>query len=306
MAVVLGVDLSTVPAQFPDFTLGRTLILDGDSLAYKASATSKRLDTAIRKFQSMVLTEMFVTASQFCTVHLTAVTCAKAGRGNIIGVKPYQGQRKGEDKPPLLEPLREAVCTREHAMVEFDCKLHFDVEADDAMMMQAYLLKDDGLIWSEDKDLRMTPYPYWDMELGIAMKGEPEGYLKQAYTPGGTLKIVGQGPKFFWCQMLMGDSADNVQGITRLHGKLCGPAGAFAALDPIQGIDNIANFVLDGYRAVDQNPWPEAYFLWLLRYPGDSAYAYINSLNISPENREFLDECVRRHWFVRNVDTGGL
>ena len=23
-------------------------------------------------------------------------------------------------------------------MAEFDCKLHFDVEADDAMMMQAY------------------------------------------------------------------------------------------------------------------------------------------------------------------------
>ena len=305
MAVVLGVDLSTVPAQFPDFTLGRTLILDGDSLAYKAAATSKRLDTAIRKFQSMVLTEMFVTASQFCTVHLTAVTCAKAGRGNIIGVKPYQGQRKGKDKPPLLEPLREAVCTREHAMAEFDCKLHFDVEADDAMMMQAYLLKDDGLIWSEDKDLRMTPYPYWDMELGIAMKGEPEGYLKQAYTPGGSLKIVGQGPKFFWCQMLMGDSADNVQGITRLHGKLCGPAGAFAALDPIKGIDNIANFVLDGYRAVDQNPLPEGYFLWLLRRHGDSFWHYLQELNLTEENRAFVNECVTREWFKR-ADGGAV
>lgn len=297
MGRVLGVNLSTLPPQFPDFKAGRTLILDGDSLAYKAAATSKRLDTAIRKFQSMVLTEMFVTASQYATVHLTAQGCAKAGRGNIIGVKPYQGNRKGKDKPPLLEPTREAVCLPEHRMEEFECRLHFDIEADDAMMIQAYSLKEDGLIWSEDKDLRMTPYPYWDMPLGIVRAGEPVGYVEEAFTPSGTRKVVGQGPMFFWAQMLMGDTADNVQGILKLGGNLCGAAAAYKALKDVKCINSAANLVIDGYRAIDQNPLPEGYFMWLLRYRDDSFWKYLQELKLSEQNRSFINECVKRQWF---------
>lgn len=295
--IIRGVDVSTLGDQFKGCVAGRTLILDGDGPAYRVAATVKRLDTAIRKYQQAILTEMFLTKSQDCTVHLTCSKSRKAGRGNIIGVKPYQGQRKGKNKPSLLEPLRQAMTQRQNWLPEFEVRMHADVEADDAMIAQAHLLKEDGVIWSDDKDLMMTPYPYWRQDLGIIEGPEPIGWLAEKYTTAGALKIVGRGHMFFWCQMLMGDSADNVQGITKLHGKLCGPAGAYAALKDFRCIHETANFVLDGYRAADQNPLPEGWFLWLRRWSGDTFYEYLKELDISGENSRFIEDCRRRVWF---------
>lgn len=297
--IVGGVDLSTLPDQFKGFVMGRTLILDGDGPCYVASATAKRLDTALRNFQQAILTQMFLTKSQRCNIHLTASTSHKAGRFQVIAAKPYQGNRNGKSKPPLLEPLRQAVAARENWLQEYNVKMHHVLEADDGMMHDAYELGEDGLIWSDDKDLRMTPYPYWCREKGIVLPSQAFGWLQPKYTPAGTMKLIGQGPLFFWAQMLMGDTADNVQGIRRLDGRLCGPANTYAALKPFEQagcINAVANFVIDQYRKIDQNPLPEATLLWLLRWPGDSAVAYIESLALSEENRRYINECLTRNW----------
>lgn len=295
--IICGIDVTKLPDVYGGCVPGRTLILDGDGPAYRAAATSKRLDAAIRKYQSAILTEIFMTQSQDCEIHLTCPRSKKAGRYNIIGVKPYQGQRKGKDKPALLEPLRQAMQHRSNWLPEFEVFTHTDIEADDAMIMRAHALKENGLIWSDDKDLRMTPYPYWDMSLGIVEGCEPEGWIARQFTPAGNLKIVGRGPKFFWTQMLMGDTADNIQGIVKYDGKLCGPAGAYDILHPVTGLDNIANCVLDGYRSGDQNPLPEGWFLHLLRWRGDNFYKYLQELRLSSANAKFIEDCTKREWF---------
>lgn len=297
--IVGGVDLSTLPDQFKGFDMGRTLILDGDGPCYVASATAKRLDTALRNFQQAILTQMFLTKSQRCNIHLTANTSHKAGRFNVIAAKPYQGNRNGKAKPPLLEPLRQAVAQRENWLENYHVTMHHVLEADDGMMHDAYELGEDGLIWSDDKDLRMTPYPYWCREKGVILPSQQVGWLSPKFTPSGAMKLIGQGPLFFWAQMLMGDTADHIQGIKKLNGRLCGPAATYEALREFEGkpIEHAANFVINAYKEIDQNPLPEATLLWLLRWKDDSALKYIESLALTEENRRYINECNTRVWY---------
>lgn len=198
----------------------------------------------------------------------------------------------------MVEPLRQAVAQRDSWLAEYVVIMHHELEADDGMIQDAYLYKENGLVWSDDKDLRMTPYPYWCKEKGMILPSQPVGWLQPKFTPAGTMKLIGQGPLFFWAQMLMGDTADHVQGVLRYNGKLCGPAAAYTALGQTTCIHEAANIVLDAYRAIDQNPLPEAYLLWLLRWDGDSALAYINSLDLSEDNRRYINECDTREWFA--------
>lgn len=292
-----GIDTGALGDQFGGYTPGRTLILDADGPAYVAAATVKTLPTAIRKFQQIVLTKMFMTNSEHAEIHLTSHTSTKAGRYNIIGVKPYQGQRDNKAKPPLLEPLRQAMVHESNWLQNWEVFYHQKWEADDAMIMSAYRLKDDGIIDSADKDLRLTPYNYWENKNNTLVRPQGFGSLYYDFTPSGSKKLLGYGRKFFWAQMLMGDSADNVQGILTLDGKKCGLVGAMEYLDKYDDESAGANAVIDAYRAINQNPLPEGWFLWLLRNPKDTFWIYLNELDLSAPNQTFLMDCVRRVWF---------
>lgn len=295
----LGIDLATVEEDFAECKAGRTCIMDGDGPAYRAAATTKSLPAAIRKYHSDMLTQMFMTESEFLSVHLTAAGGDKNGRGRVLAAKPYQGNRKGKSKPPLLEPLRHALTLPENWMPNMTVQLHFDIEADDGMIIEAYRLKEDGVIWSDDKDLRLTPYLYYEQKLGIVTGPETPGHIRQAFTPSGTLKIEGRADKFFWCQMLMGDTADNVQGIQRLYGKLCGPAMAYDALKDLHTLPDIANFVVDAYREINQNVLAEAWLLWLLRHPHDTAWIYLHECGLTQANLDFVMDCAKRKWRLK-------
>lgn len=302
--IVKGLDLSKVKMQQQEARQacsGRMLILDGDGPAYRAAAVVKRLDTAIRHFQTAILTELMMTKCGEATVHLTHKRSQKAGRGLVVAAKPYQGNRKGKSKPPLLEPLREAMLDRSNWLPEFTVRMHYDIEADDGMIIQAHQLKEDGVIWSDDKDLRCTPYLYYDKDTGVVQGAEPHGWvaLKELTS---SQKVIGRGPIFFWSQMLTGDSADNVKGIQRLKGKLCGPQGAYDFLKGITCRDDVANRVIQQYREIEQNVVAEAVMLHLLRGPRDSAGDYLLSFDLLPENRQFVQHCIETLQYVPQED----
>ena len=303
--IVNGIDTDAMPPLFGNVVQGLVLIVDGDGPAYVAAATAKRLDTALRNFQQNILTQLFLTKAQTARIHFTAKTSKKAGRFNVVAIKPYQGQRKDKAKPSLVEPLREAASDRSTWLEEYECVLHRELEADDGMMHDAYQLGENGLIWSDDKDLRMTPYPYWCREKGVILQSQPFGWLQPKYTPSGTMKLIGQGPLFFWAQMLMGDTADHIQGLLRYRGALCGPSKAYDVLHPLEAagdMNAVANVVLDAYRAIDQNPVAEGYLLWMLRWPGDHVVHYFNSLALSKDNADFVRECAyNRMWYKQEV-----
>lgn len=294
--IVCGVEVDDLDGDFTTSTSGKTLIIDGDGPAYVAAATVKTVPTGLRRFQTEVLKQMFLADCSTAEVFLTHEECTKAGRYKIVGAKPYQGQRSGSAKPPLLSQVREAAY-QEGSMDEFEVHMEHVVEADDAMMMLSYVLKDKGVIRSDDKDLRMTPWPYYEIKRGEVMPADPFGSVWIEETNSGTKKCVGRSLKFFWAQMVMGDTADNVKGLLKLNGKNVGPVDTFKLLDPIRDIEALCNTVINAYREIDQNPIPEAWMLWMLRSPTDTAWAYFNELPWSPENKAFLTDCVRREWF---------
>ena len=295
-----GYDTTALPALDESFhrPSSGVLTLDLDGILYCAANGKARLSTAIRTAKTLIFEMQFLTRCGEIRAHLTRRGCFKAGRHLLNTVKPYQGNRSGKAKPPLLEPLREAlaqpgVFNEEEGVSVF---LHEDIEADDAMVMDAYSIK--GIKgWSPDKDLQLLPCPIYDKDTG-QWDTIPDrfGYIKEGATPSGIFKIKGHGTAFFWAQMLMGDSADNVQGILKLHGKNCGIKTTWEALKDIRAEDDAANFVLDGYRKINQNPLPEAAAMWLLRTPEDTAPGYIWSLGLSPENRDFVGDCYNREW----------
>lgn len=143
----------------------------------------------------------------------------------------------------------------------------------------------------------MTPYPYWEKEQGLIIPTQTVGSIELGYTPAGTPKLKGHGPLFFWAQMMMGDTADHIQGILRYQGKTCAAVGAYNALMHVSTIHDAANLVIDGYRAIDQNPLPEGWMLWLLRYDGDNVWKYLSELTLTAANRDYINECAGRVWF---------
>lgn len=294
-----------LPNQYDDTRVeGRILLYDADPLAYKSAATVKRLRTAISRFQTGVLEMMYLTKSVTAHVHLTHKDSHKAGRHLMKGIKPYQANRKGGAKPALLYDLRDAVILPENVLSEYSAWMHMPVEADDACMIDAYRFKDAAVLASEDKDLRQTPYLFYDNYRDEIIKAHGIGSLWEHVTPAGNMSPHGIGRIFFWAQMLMGDTADNVAGLQEYEGQRIGDVRTLEVLTPYNDTEDeseVANLVIDGYRKIDQNPYPEGYMLHMMRAWGDSFHHVVSELDWTVKNKKFLQECVGRDWFEQEA-----
>lgn len=133
-----GLDPALLGDEFGGYTPGDVLILDGDLPAYAVAATVKTIPTAIRHYHQRMLAAMFLAKCQQLHVHLTHENSLKSGRFMVKATKPYQGQRSGSAKPPLLGAVRRAVAEPENWLPEYDVTLHDKLEADDGMMIHAY------------------------------------------------------------------------------------------------------------------------------------------------------------------------
>lgn len=292
-----GVELSGLASPFDGVVIGRTLILDGDSACYRVTTTAKKMDTAIRRFTTEIYEAMYLTKADSARVHLTPKGCFKNGRHLLLGAKPYQAQRSAI-KPPLLEPLRSLAPSLFLPHEAIQVYAHYDIEADDAVMIDAYSVEN-AIVISEDKDLNLVPCPRYCLKTGRILRltpGDRFGWIGTRKTDSGAIKSDGHGVKFFWLQMLMGDTADNVKGILKYDGKNCGEVTALKILEPVQCENHAANLVINGYRAIGQNPLPEAEALWLIRTRGDTAAGYIWSLDLTPLNRAFIQECFSKKY----------
>lgn len=268
--------LADVQPQFESNENGdKVLLLDADFLIYRAAATVKTLPTAIRRFYQMVLTQMFLTGTKECRIFITPSNCSKCNRYFYPTIKKYQDQRKAKPELPLKAPLKQHLLMNPSEYLEQRITVAASdwFEADDLMIIHAHELKEKGIVSSGDKDLRLTPYPWWNDEMGrLDIIEDGFGYIEW---DADAKKVLGHGRKFFWAQMLMGDTADNVKGIEKFDGKLCGPKGAWEILCDVTSETEAANLVCQAYARRNQNVLAEAECLWLRRTEDDSAYAYL-------------------------------
>lgn len=252
---------ATMTAQTVPVVEGRTLHIDGDMLAYWAGgnedtdvATSRRiLSTKIEGMQ-------YAAGADKVVVHLTARTSTKGDRFIIATQKPYQGHRKSGRKPRNWEYLREWM--EGGINFPFRTKLWRNREADDGFAYVARLQGASAVIATKDKDMRMITgcwHMDWD-DMGLV------------FVPHGTFALEHNGKlyghKWFWQQMLQGDTADNIPGLPRYKMKPVGEATAKSMIASCESNAEAYQRVADAYELFYQDEWRErmleqALLLWL-------------------------------------------
>ncbi len=212
--------LDSVPEMIapPPPTLpGLTLHVDGDYLVYYASGNddTTQQDSRLNALR-LIRKAQKASGAENVVVHNTSSGCNKGERYVIATVKPYQGQRDPGRKPKNYQHLREWVLGYEDDV--FASKTWATREADDGMAACAlHAIKSKpgyAAIFTRDKDLRMLPglHVEW-LTLDTVMV--PPGAYDVTWKPSrweeGKEKVYGL--KWFWLQMLMGDTADYIPGL---------------------------------------------------------------------------------------------
>lgn len=144
------------------------------------------------------------------------------------------------------------------------------LEADDAMVIEQYSRVKQGMfdtvICSRDKDVRMCPGWHYSWECGRQASIGPImvddlGYLELKDKK----KVFGVGQKFFYYQLLVGDSVDNIGGI-----KGRGPAFAYALLHDAPTVRECYERVSEVYIRHWGDEWKDKFkeqaaLLWMIR-----------------------------------------
>lgn len=126
--------------------------------------------------------------------------------------KPYKGTRKNK-KPFHFQNLIAYFTANHHCIISAD-----GYEADDEMSIYQ-CENEDTIVCSRDKDLRITPGWHYSWECGKQGAKGPVETDKLGWLDFDTDKTVGYGLSFFYYQMLVGDSADNIPGLPGMGDK---------------------------------------------------------------------------------------
>lgn len=137
----------------------------------------------------------------------------------VAVTKPYKGTRKA-DKPFHFDNLTA------YLLANYDCRVGNGIEADDLMALEQCARPDSTIICSRDKDLRMVAGWHFGWECGLQPSFGPELVdARGRLWYNNREEVKGTGLKFFFYQMLVGDTVDNIAGC-----KGIGPKKAMAAL----------------------------------------------------------------------------
>lgn len=169
-------------------------LLDADILCYRVGfATNDEHENTAIETMAVFLEDMLMFDLVDCEGHELFLTGKSNYRHDIAVTAPYKGNRKDVKKPIHLPLLREYLQTAWAASVSDG------QEADDDIAIRATELGDNCIIVSIDKDFMQVPGWHYNF-----VKRE-----KKLVTPE-------EGLRFFYRQILMGDSADNIKGVPRV------------------------------------------------------------------------------------------
>ena len=200
----------------------RRLMIDGDIFRYEIGAVCqtpeehfgvvvmvpRHYNFVLEKVDNMVERIMEATDADAYEIFLSAKTNF---RNDIAVTNPYKGQRNKE-KPLHWSTVGEILVDK------YDAYTVHGAEADDAISIFARLDLDNTIVASRDKDLRIIPCYHYAWRCGESQPEIPVhkvhtlGEVRAVAYPSGGYKLVGNGLKFFYGQVLCGDSVDNYKG----------------------------------------------------------------------------------------------
>ena len=259
----------------------RVLLVDGDGLAYYCAGNDEApAGEARTNLVHKVKSAARIAGCGKIKVLLTAGGSNKGHRYAIARRKPYQGQRANSRRPKNWLALRDYM---ESLGFPFDVESTVVAEADDLFGKYAYKQPDDVVIYTQDKDMRMLPGLHLDW---VTHRMHRVHIDRQLFSPPRVEDCVFNekqyGPKWFWLQMLQGDTADNIPGLPKyktLDAKgndVLKPMGEVTASKYLYGLGatECADVVADLYRGYYDDRWlvelmEQASLLWMRRVPGD-------------------------------------
>lgn len=251
------------------------LHIDGDYCAYYFSGNDDTSfgDARSNMVKTLQMVRRVAGAGGRSVIHLTAPGSHKGHRFAIATVKPYQGQRDSSRRPKNWQAMREWLEGSVGGLIAdtFSVKVWDDREADDGVAVAArYAISTGKLpaIFSRDKDFRMIPGRHVSWSTLEVIETKPDTWAKLDEDG----NVYGQ--KFFWLQMLMGDSADAIPGLPKVPAaqpgtfKACGPKCAEEVLMFTENGTQAFAKVRDLYKEFYGQAWAPAFaeqaaLLWL-------------------------------------------
>lgn len=215
------------------------ILIDSDIIAYRCGFACKdeSLKTALRttdKFVEDVI--VFADHADFFYDEWRLFLTGKNNfRYEVAITHPYKGNRT-QPKPPHLQEIRKHLVGKWGALV---CD---GQEADDAIAIEATKLGDDSIMATVDKDFNQVPGWHYNF-----IKRE-HYYVDEA-----------EGTRFFYTQLLTGDSTDNIFGLERV-----GPKKAAKILEDCTNEEEMYTACLEAYGDF-KRLLENARLLWLRR-----------------------------------------
>jgi hypothetical protein len=174
------------------------------------------------------------------------------GKGNfrydVATIRPYKGNRDPSHKPKYYREIRE------YLVANYDVDVVEGIEADDAISIRQFANPDKSTcIVTIDKDLNMIP-----------------GYHYNPRTKSFWYQSLQDADLFFWWQMMVGDTTDNIVGVTGV-----GPKKADKLIAELGGDTSaIREAVSSMYQKQYGDTWQDAMreiatLLWMQRKEGD-------------------------------------
>lgn len=295
----------------------RVLQLDADFLCY---VSDPEQNSAQSDFKA-VLRNIEFKRKRAGAEHVNACLTlgAKSGREEMAKVKPYQENRDGEN--PRRERAKELrTMLVNHGNTETMTICHdLSLEADDLLLQLqkeriAFFGRTSSVTESGDKDLWMGEGDFIDPKTGRLECIVGYGFTEYRDVGNKEPKLTGRGRSWFWHQMVMGDSVDNIPGLERLSnitadritplksrkprkvGSIaCGEAKAVLLLKDVLSDREAANLVWRAYQDyytfdAEERFVEQAYLLWMQRTdnPWD-CIDYINNmcgLSVKPTGQQ--------------------
>lgn len=184
---------------------GRLLLADGDGLCYYCAGNE---DTEPGRARQNLIDKLRAAkaacGAEAVKILVTARGSHKGYRYAVARVKPYQAQRTGGNRPKNWEYLRSLL--EEGGALADDIEVEFTsiAEADDLFSRYA-LNHPDCVIYTQDKDMRMVTG--WHLDWLTHILFRVDGTFGMTHNE----KVWGR--RFFWQQVLHGDTADNIPGL---------------------------------------------------------------------------------------------
>lgn len=173
------------------------------------------------------------------------------GKGNyreeVATIKPYKGNRSSVEKP-----VHFAVC-REWFENHTASVISIGEEADDLLGIEQTKRKGEGILCSIDKDLMQIRGNHYNWNKDIKFRINADA-----------------SDRWFWLQMLMGDTADNIPGIPKI-----GEVKAHKMIDGLTTRQDRCNIVVEQYKKTYGESWSSALhevgqLLWIRRDVGQA------------------------------------